>query len=364
MRVIFFIEIIAVTASRLLTLPTITSIKIIVLCFGAYLFSGTNIIHHLYAKEVVRPRHFLLNEDMIRDVSAPGEAEPCDPYSVLYDLFRQISPKATVYPSENYYYFAFYRGGDSYSGSLRLSAGTRDEGILEFACYKTITSWHKTALSDTVIKYLKKSDGLVLRKENRFAYSASFRGIKVEFLLNRINQDPKNIPLAADEEFVGRLLDDSGVMFALIYNRPQKVFYYILDENGEAHEPLTAIRNNAYISARTGFVYARDDLLHRYILFAVNAQEMFDNTPYDGPFDQLPENYFAELKFWSFVFDSNPRLAGEISKNGEFFGLKPPIIYGVVAYRQYILKEDMDFIDACVRKHADRPGRLLCLTKG
>jgi hypothetical protein len=318
-----------------------------------------------YADDLsAQSRHFTLNEDMIRETNTPSDSDACNPASVLRDLLRQIAPTATVYPTENYYYFGFFRGGNSYSGSLHFSVDNRDNGIVEFACYRAFTSWLEPHIHDVVMKYLSKDDGVSVIRIHKFVYDVEFQGTKVRFLLNKINQTADDDILSNGDEFVGRLCDDSGIMFDLVYNRPQKAFYFILDPQIKVNETLVKIENNVYIGSRTGFVYFDDIDVHRYILVAVNRDEVHNNSPYDGPFDQLPENYYDDIDFWSYVYDARPDLVGKLTNGGVYLNRDPVVIFGLAPYQQYKSLTDLEFVDECTNKFQDHAKRVLCLTRG
>jgi hypothetical protein len=309
-------------------------------------------------------RHFILHEDMIREVSTPADPQACNPNEVLTDLFRQIAPVAHVYPTENYYYFRFYRGGKSYSGSLRLAADTRDNGTVEFACYETYTSWLVVDEQSGVQKDLSEPDGVLVKKIDDFAYDVEFHGVTVRFLLNRIDQTADKEILGKNEDFVGRSFDDSGIVFDLVYNRSQKTFYFVLDTKRRVDETFVKFRDKVYVGTRTGFVYFEDAVVNRYVLIAVNAEEVHNNTPYDGPFDQLPENFYKEIDFWRYVYDAYPDLVGKLTAGGKYRDAKLEIIFGLAPYREYVSEKELKFIDVCMSKNLEQPKLILCLTNG
>jgi hypothetical protein len=189
-----------------------------------------------------------------------------------------------------------------------------------------------------------------------------FQGTTVRFFLNKVDQTADKDILGNGDEFVGRLFDDSGVMFDLVYNKSQKAFYFVLDTKTHVNEAFVKFRDNVYVGTRTGFVYFDDIAAHRYILIAVNAEEVHNNSPYDGPFDQLPENYYKQIYFWRYVYDAFPDLVGKLTDGGVYRDSKSELIFGLAPYRQYVSEKDLKFIDACMRKYPERTKLLLCLT--
>jgi len=304
-------------------------------------------------------RHFALNEDLIRDSGTPADPRACNPAGVLSDLFRQIGPVAHVYPSENYYYFQFFRGGKSYSGDLRLGVDFRDKGQVQFICYETYASWLEEDMRSSVQRMLSSADGVIVRKAADLQYDVTFHGATVRFMLNKLDQTPDNSILRMGEAFVGRCLDDSGIAFDLVYNKSQKAFYYVLDTKGSVRDAFVAVRSRVYIGKRTGFVFFEDAAPKRYVLIAVNTEEVYKNSPYDGPFDHLPENYYGRIGFWHYVNDAFPQLIGKLTAGGTYRDSE--LIFGITAYREYGTQKDLSFIDECLKKHLNGDGLLSCL---
>ena len=307
------------------------------------------------------PRQFILNEDMIRGVSTPPDPEACSPKDVLHDLLRQIGPVARIDPTENYYYFSFYRGGKSYSATLRLAVDNRDRGIVQFTCIATLSSWIEPDSQTPIEAELSQADGVLVTKLSRFEYSVSISGAETKFILNDIDQTPDGKKLGSGEHFAGRIFDESGLVFDLVYNKPEKAFYFLLDNRNLVPESFVKLKDNIYVGVRTGFVFFQDVILNRFLLVAVHAEELYKNTPYDGPFDQLPENFYEELGFWKFVYEVYPDLVGKLTAGGSFLGQN--LIFGITPYREYTSKDDLRFIDTCTRKR-QRAKMLICLTEG
>lgn len=306
-----------------------------------------------------RPRRFILHEHMIRDVRTAVDPQACSPGEVLRDLFAQIAPSATVYPTENYYYFSFHRGGKSYSGSLRLALDSRDKGILQYACYETYTGWLEVDPKAGVQKDLSASDGVVVTKIGDFEYDVAVNNATVKFLLNRIDQTPNNDNLAAGEKFAGRIFDDSGLTFDLVYNPAAKAFYFVLDSERGVSDAFVKLKSRVYVGKRTGFVFFEDGAPKRLILIAAHSEEIAKNTAYDGPFDQLPENFYKEIDFWKYVYDAYPGLAGKLTPGGT--EIASGLIFALAPYRHYRSRVDLRFADACMRNRPAGTKLILCL---
>lgn len=326
---------------------------------AAALFVGLSLAAMPAAAQTSDVRSFALNQQMIKDLSATGTNAACDYESVLEDLFKQIGPDVNVYPTENYFYFKFIREGKSFSGSLRLAAGQRDKGILQFACYETYTSWIDQDSVELIWHDLSSAHGVDVVKLARLKYAVAFKGRTVRFQLNDLDQSPPET-VQQHETFVGRIFDESGLVFQLHYHAKKKFFFFVLDQQQAVAERFVKTDGDLLVGKRTGFVFYRDQA-ERHILIAVHANEVYTNSWNDGPFDQLPENFYEQLGFWETVFDFNPSLRGKVSKTGVMLD-DPETIFAIWAYREYKTQDDLGFVTDCKTQHNEPVALLSCLT--
>ena len=70
------------------------------------------------------------------------------------------------------------------------------------------------------------------------------------------------------------------------------------------------------VGKRTGFAYYRDHRLERKILIGVFEQNVRLNNYFDGPFDQLPDNFIEGDTLRQAIIDSDPGLKGKIDRLG------------------------------------------------
>ncbi|HEX8622299.1 MAG TPA: hypothetical protein VF718_10030 [Allosphingosinicella sp.] len=304
-----------------------------------------------------RPR-FILNEDALANVAGPGDPEACSPTRVLPELLREIGPAARIMPTENYYYFDFFRAGKSYSGSLRLAADSRDEGILQFNCYESLNSWIETPDLAGAGHELTRSDGVEVTRLGALLYRVAYGGHSVTFSLNDLSQAPNRAVIGQGDAFAGRIFDESGIRFDILYDRPLKLFYFVLDAQSPVPDAFVRFGEDIFVGKRTGFAFYRDPA-GRLILIAVQEAALANNTHYDGPFDQLPENFFGPLGFWSYVFDANPTLRGRVTPGGTYKDSR--LIFAILPYRSYRSGTDLEFVRRCVDEHPGRGERLRCL---
>jgi hypothetical protein len=129
--------------------------------------------------------------------------------------------------------------------------------------------------------------------------------------------------------------------FFLIFNRRLKVFHYVLDETIAMADQLvpTPGSDRILIGKRTGFAYYRDDKIDRKILIGVFEGNARVNNYYDGPFDQLPDNFIEGEALREAVLAVDPSLTGKIDR----FGITPGSQdrYLIAPYRHYRSDDDL-----------------------
>lgn len=308
-------------------------------------------------------RKFSLNENMITQLAVGNRALACDYSEVLPQLLKQIGSKAIIYPSENYYYFSFNRGGSLFSGSIRLSSDRRNTGELDYVCYETNRSWVHRGSEIRVQKHLTSADGVSVKKVSALTYRIKYDGIETLFKLHKLDQkSPADTILLQDEIQLGRTQDESGAAFILIYNSKLNDFYFILDRSVSVPDVLIKLAPNTVISRRTGFVYYKKPENNRYILVAVNNQEVELNTYYDGPFDHLPENDYMEIEFWKYVYKVYPDLKGQHTPGGTM--KDSGMIFSIVPYRLYDQVESLNFIETCAKNYPVEIEKISCMIWG
>jgi hypothetical protein len=158
---------------------------------------------------------------------------------------------------------------------------------------------------------------------------------------------PPKEAMSPDERFIGPIFDESGVRFLMVYNQKLKAFHYLLDES----VPLTETFNTAnatdriLIGKRTGFAFYRDHKLNRKILIGVYEGNARVNTYYDGPFDQLPDNFIEGESLRNAILDVAPYLKGRIDRFGSSFDGETR--YMIAPYLQYATEDELLMFHHC-----------------
>lgn len=280
------------------------------------------------------------NEAYVDEVSRDTSLNTADPMAVFAFVFNSLPDRVKVYPTENYYYFSFVHHGVPFDGNLRLDASERDEGKIHFAYSEDITDWRgETPLTHLL---LDASHGVGVEKVERFLYRVTYKGKSVLFALNDLSQvKPPASALGPDDRFVGPIFDESGVRFFLIFNARLKIFYYVLDETVAVADDFfpSGRTDRIVIGKRTGYAFYRDHKADRKILIGVYDGNSRVNNYFDGPFDQLPDNFIEGDTFRDMLLQVEPDLKGKIDR----FGGSPDGSqrYMIAPYYYYQSQEDL-----------------------
>jgi hypothetical protein len=114
------------------------------------------------------------------------------------------------------------------------------------------------------------------------------------------------------------VFDESGIRFFLVFNKRLKIFHYVLDETVRVADELfpSRITNRILIGRRTGFAFYSDHRYNRRILIGVFEANASVNNYFDGPFDQLPDNFLKGDELRQAIVAADPRQEGKIDSHG------------------------------------------------
>jgi hypothetical protein len=297
------------------------------------------------AQEQSRPQ-LVTNEGVIREAMRPAAFDIKDTLAVLAYVLESLPPRVTVYPTENYYYFKFIHAGVPIAGNLRLDPRERDKGKVWFGYYEDNAGWKKDGREYGL--ELDSSHNVLVERVDNLLYRIGFRGTSVLFALNDVSQvKPPAGAIGPDERFIGSVFDESGVRFFLVYNAKTKVFLYILDETAKVPDELAPLSRakRLLVGKRTGFAYYRDQRLDRKILVGVFDQNVRLNNYFDGPFDQLPDNFIDGETLRQAIVDSDPEVKGKVDRLGYFQDGEAR--YAISPYMQYRSENDLLQVHRC-----------------
>jgi hypothetical protein len=297
------------------------------------------------AANEARPR-VQTNQQFLEDIALNNTLNVKDAASVFRMVLESLPERVIIYPTENYYYFKFNYAGVSYSGNIRLENERRDQGQVHFAFAPEFTEWKSE--DPAVFKILTKADGVSIEKINDLSYRVALGAKSVVFDLNDLRHvKPPQDAMSRDERFIGPIFDESGVRFLLVYNAKLKAFHYLLDETVTPNESFTAApsTDRILIGKRTGFAFYRDHKLNRKILIGVYEGNSRVNNYYDGPFDQLPDNFIEGNSLHDAILDVAPYLKGRIDRYGSSFDGETR--YMISPYVHYSTEDDLLMFHHC-----------------
>jgi hypothetical protein len=268
-------------------------------------------------------------EDALQRTALPID----DVKAVFAYVLGSLPDRVKVYPTENYFYFRFVHNSVQYAGNIRLATETRDDGFVHFA-YSIDFAEYKE--QDKVhYQTFGPKDGVKVDKLEALVYRISFGDRSVVFELNDLSKVvPPQHAIGPDERYIGPVFDDSALRFFLTYNTKLQLFHYILDETVPVTDSFVRSRetDRILIGKRTGFAFYRDHRLNRKILIGVFEGNARVNNYFDGPFDQLPDNFIQGDSLRSAIIESVPELKGKIDRfgaepNGESRFMISPYMY-------------------------------------
>jgi hypothetical protein len=286
------------------------------------------------------------NQAYLEEAARTTILDVADPMAVFAFVLNNLPDRVKVYPTENYYYFTFMHRGVPYAGNIRLDAADRDAGKVSFGYYEDYARWKPDA--PVTFRLLDVTNGVKLEKVERFAYRLSYGAKTVLFELNDLSQvKPPAQALGPDERFIGPIFDESGIRFFLIYNSKLKLFHYVLDDSVPVADSFFPAKrtDRILIGKRTGFAFYRDHRLERKLLIGVFLGNAEANNYFDGPFDQLPDNFIEGETLREALVEIDPKLKGQIDRFGAWPGGEQR--YMIAPYLMYRSESDLMFMHQC-----------------
>jgi len=297
------------------------------------------------AEDAASPR-LHTNERYVEDVIARFDLAIDDPMAVFTYVLNSLPARVKVYPTENHYYFWFFHGGARYAGNIKIDARLREQGNIRFVYYVDQPSWLGLTQDHEVI--LDAARGVSVEKIEPLAYRLTYKNKSVVFMLNDLSRvRPPARAIRSDERFIGPVFDESGVRFFLLFNAKLKIFLYILDETVTPTDTFisaTVDDSHILIGRRTGFAFYRDGHRDRKILIGVSDANVSANNYFDGPSDQMPDNFIVDDTFRKAILAVEPSFKGEIDRYG---ALADGARLVVAPYMQYRHPADLAIFHRC-----------------
>jgi len=231
---------------------------------------------------------------------------------------------------------------------------------VQFSYYPELAEW-KDEMTRDVFVVLDAARGVKVVPEGRLSYRISYATRSVLFELNDLSGVvPPAGMLGADEKYLGPIFDESAVQFFLVFNAKLKIFHYVLDESARVPDELVPIKSVAkiLIGVRTGFAFYRDHHIERKTLIGVFSANSRLNNYFDGPFDQLPENFIEGDALRQAIIASDPSVKGQIDRLGNFAdGMGRYLIHPYMLYER---EADLLKVQVCASGKLRSPNYYRC----
>ncbi|MBL7113525.1 MAG: hypothetical protein ISS19_16425 [Bacteroidales bacterium] len=284
-----------------------------------------------------------------------------DPLKVFEYVFDNLSSEITIYPTENYYYFEFNDSGNKLKGNLALFADTRDQGLLNFS-YEAASIYNDKDSSGTdVVMTLSQQHGIIISKVTDFRYIITFKNRSVLVKLNDLGfTPPTETNLMPQEVYVGPSFDESGLKFYLVYNTEFNHLFWVLNEENDVPENFLIYNKDILIGKRTEFAFFNDTIYHRKVLFGVKKENVDLNNWYDGPFDQLPDNFIktGQVTLKDYLEYYDPSCKGKIDEYGHFSG-RPGYRIAISSYIIYAHRTELIKVMMACKNSSETPSEFL-----
>jgi hypothetical protein len=187
-----------------------------------------------------------------------------------------------------------------------------------------------------------------VKRIDDFKVSVTYEGKTVMFnFFDAGTTPPKKGTITPNEVYVGPTFDESGLRFYLVFNNKVKKLYWVLNEDGFVPEEFTPYSKDVVIGDRTEFAFYNDTLNHRKIMIGANGMNVLANNWYDGPFDQMPDNYVhaGRIQVKKYLDEHYGFSPLQIDNYGKYAG-KVGIRVPVAPYRVYFSKDEFKCIDS------------------
>jgi hypothetical protein len=133
------------------------------------------------------------------------------------------------------------------------------------------------------------------------------------------------------------------------------MFLFILDETVKTTDQFerTASSDRILVGKRTAFAFYRDHLRDRKIMIGAFEGNMVINSYFDGPFDQLPDNFIEGDTLRDAIVAVDPDMKGHIDRFGGWDDGAQR--FAVDPYVGYRMLSDLDMFDQCAVARQKNP---------
>lgn len=201
-------------------------------------------------------------------------------------------------------YFRFFNESDEYFGSFYI-LDSHEGPFLLFATYRREV-WNGRNQSHTV-KFFQDHKGFLIEALPNESYKISFNGIERLISYNAPKTiDPKTLNLKDTEIFLSEVFDESGLSFALTYDRYLHTFRFLIPSGNLFPDRLKQLSERLFLDLRTEFIFFKEKHNNNLTLVGASKGSLIANNYYDGPFDQVPLTLFREEWFHEILREAFP----------------------------------------------------------
>ena len=255
-------------------------------------------------------------------------------------VWRRLPRRCDVRPTEGFYYWTCRSGDEVVSGNLRVAELPRGRMTLTFYSEADRSSFRTLELHEL--------PGFQVQEIGPHEFQVSLLGRRRGFRLPEATMPSgEGFVLRPGEELVGRVLDESGVAFVLVFQRSTRSFSFFLDTTAGVPEPTGHLHGELVASPRTGFVYYRDPRLQRLLLVGVHLGHVQANSCFDGPADQVP--FWLDLKERLELAYPHTRVGEGIDEHGVMLGRQEWCRVAISPFYRY--RDEADMIELFERRH-------------
>jgi hypothetical protein len=286
------------------------------------------------------------HQSMVEDLFTDAVVDVTNPLAVFEYVLNSLPERVKVYPTENYYYFSFTQKGVVYHGNIRLDASDRDNGVVSFGYFEGYALWRPGA--DVTFRQLSAAEGIRVEKLAPLSYRVTYKTKAVVFDLNDLSAvKPRPEILNDDEIYIGPVFDESGIQFFLIFNKTLNVFHYILNEDVTIPDTFYTAKTlpRVTIGRRTSFAFYADIKKERKILIGTHETNSFLNNYFDGPFDQLPDNFLVGDTLKDAIAAVLPDYKDKLDRFG---AISSADRYAINPYMFYSTEADLEYFQGCI----------------
>lgn len=294
-----------------------------------------------------KAKSFLLLQQFANEGYYKDEVDLEDVDAYFWHIFSRLPEEVTIYPSENYFYFIDYIAGRQIWGNIRLPAGRRERGVVSFGYSEFSEFPSNPGNYVSRSKYFTEGDGLSIKSKDPFTWQVSYNKKDVTFHLHKLSiEPPKSFALKTNEVFIQRNFDESGMQFFLLFNTTGNYFFWVMNEEEIVPDEFIQLDKDILVGRRTGFAFWIDpERKPRKVLATVRKISVTRNDYYDGPFDQLADNYVDHNKISLWMERAIPSIKGRIDKYGYYTDVERPSRVALSCYGNYYTHaEVIDFV--------------------